>query len=446
MPVPPGSRVKPAASQPAARDRGRDLAGTTFEVAVGAVAHGGFCIARHEGRAVFVRHALPGERVVVRVAEGAEGDRFLRADAVEILEASPDRVEAPCPWSGPDRCGGCDWQHASLDAQRRLKAAVVEEQLRRLAGIERQVTVEEVPGAPDGLGWRTRVQFAVDRGGRLGLRKHRSHDVVAVERCAIAAPQVEQVGAEARRWPGMAGVEVIAATGSADRTVIVTPEPGQRVPLVEMDVPVSVLRADGTGRTQRIHGRAHVREVAVGRTWKVSGSGFWQVHPAAAQVLNAAVLEVLAPAPGDTAMDLYSGVGLFAAGLAEAVGPEGEVVAVESEAAASADAATNLADLPQVTLVTDKVDRALAAAPDGFTAELVVLDPPRSGASKAVVRGIAALRPRAIAYVACDPAALARDVALFAEQGYELGSLRVFDLFPMTHHVECVAALVPARR
>jgi tRNA/tmRNA/rRNA uracil-C5-methylase (TrmA/RlmC/RlmD family) len=446
VPVPPGSRVRTAAPRSEARDRGRDLVGTRFEVVVGAVAHGGFCVARHEGRAVFVRHALPGERVVACVVEGAEGDRFLRADAVEILEASPDRVEAPCPWSGPGRCGGCDWQHASLDAQRRMKSAVVEEQLRRLAGIERRVIVEEVPGSPDGLGWRTRVQFAVDAEGRLGLRKHRSHDIVAVERCAIAAPQVEQVGAEARRWPGMAGVEVIAATGSADRTVVVSPEPGQRVPLVEMDVPVSVLRADGTGRTQRIHGRAHVREVAVGRTWRVSGSGFWQVHPAAAETLNAAVLEVLAPRPGETAMDLYSGVGLFAAGLAAAVGSGGEVVAVESDPAACVDAAANLADLPQVTLVEDKVDQALAAAPEGFGAEIVVLDPPRSGASKAVVRGIAALRPRAIAYVACDPAALARDVAYFAEQGYQLGPLRAFDLFPMTHHVECVAALVPAPR
>lgn len=446
MPVPPGPRARTAAPRPAARDRGRDLVGTRIEVVVGAVAHGGFCVARHEGRAVFVRHALPGERVIALVVEGAEADRFLRADAVEVLEASPDRVEAPCPWSGPGRCGGCDWQHAALGAQRRLKAAVVEEQLKRLASVERQVTVEEVPGAPDGLSWRTRVQFAVDAEGRLGLRRNRSHDVVPVERCAIAAPQVEQVGAEARRWPGMAGVEVVAATGSADRAVIVTPQPGQRVPLVEMDVPVSVLRADESGRTQRIHGRAHVREVAAGRTWRVSGSGFWQVHPAAAETLNAAVLEALAPQPGETAMDLYSGVGLFAAGLAEAVGPEGEVVAVESDPVACADATANLANLPQVTLVEDKVDRALAAAPDGFGAEIVVLDPPRSGASKSVVRGIAGLRPRAIAYVACDPAALARDVAYFAEHGYRLGALRAFDLFPMTHHIECVATLVPAPR
>jgi tRNA/tmRNA/rRNA uracil-C5-methylase (TrmA/RlmC/RlmD family) len=272
------------------------------------------------------------------------------------------------------------------------------------------------------------------------------HDVVPVDHCPIAAPEVEEAGAEARSWPGMAGVEIIAATGSSDRAVVVTPLQGQRVPFVELDVPVSVLRGDGKGGTQRIHGRGHVREVAAGRTWKVSGSGFWQVHPAAADVLTTAVMEAIQPQPGETAMDLYCGVGLFAAGLAEAVGAEGEVVAVESDATALADAAGNLAGLDQVVLVEDKVERALARAPEGFEAETVVLDPPRSGAGRAVVERIAVAKPRAIAYVACDPAALARDLAYFAEHGYELAELRAFDLFPMTHHVECVATIVPVAR
>ena len=412
------------------------------------VAHGGFCVGRHEGRAVFVRHALPGERVVAVVTEGSAGDRYLRADAVEVLEASPDRVQAPCWYAGPGRCGGCDWQHATPEAQRRLKAAVVEEQLRRLAGIEREVVVEEAPGTPGGLGWRTRVQFAVDGEGRLGLRKSRSHDVIPVESCEIAAPGVEEVGAEQRTWPGVAAVEVIAASGSSDRAVVVTPlpKPHGHMPIVEMDVPVSVLRGDREGAAARVHGRAQVREVAAGRTWKVSGSGFWQVHPAAADVLSEAVLAAVDAQPGDTAMDLYCGVGLFAAGLAEAVGADGEVVAVESDKGAVEDALVNLEGFEQIVIVEDRVDKALKDAPEGFEAEVVVLDPPRSGAGRKVVEGIAELRPRVVAYVACDPAALARDLAYFAEHGYELDTLRAFDLFPMTHHVECVARLVPAAR
>jgi tRNA/tmRNA/rRNA uracil-C5-methylase (TrmA/RlmC/RlmD family) len=429
-------------------DAGPSLVGERFEVSVERVAHGGFCVGRHEGRAVFVRHALPGERLVAQVTEGHAGDRYLRADAVEILEPSADRVEAPCRYAGPGGCGGCDWQHATPEAQRRLKAAVVEEQLLRLAGIEREVEVEEAPGTPDGLGWRTRVQFAVDEAGRLGLRKSRSHDVIPVESCAIAAPGVEEVGAERRTWPGVAGVEVIAASGSSDRAVVVTPlpKPDGRMPIVEMDVPVSVLRGDREGASARVHGRAQVREVAAGRTWKVSGSGFWQVHPAAADVLSAAVLEAVDAQPGETAMDLYCGVGLFAAGLAEAVGADGEVVAVETEKAAVEDALGNLEGYDQIVIVEDRVDKALRDAPKGFEAEVVVLDPPRSGAGRKVVAGIVELRPRVVAYVACDPAALARDLAYFAEQGYELDTLRAFDLFPMTHHVECVARLVPAAR
>jgi len=438
-----------APAAPAARaDAGRPLAGERFETRVERVAHGGFCVARHEGRAVFVRHALPGELVVAQVTEGHERDRYLRADAVEILEPSADRVQPPCPYAGPGRCGGCDWQHATPEAQRRLKAEVVEEQLRRLAGIEREVVVEPAPGTPDGLGWRTRVQFAVDAEGRAGLRRSRSHDVVPVESCAIAAPGVEEVGVEARSWPGVAGVEVIAATGSSDRAVVVTPlpKPEGRMPIVELDVPVSVLRGDGEGGARRVHGRAQVREVAAGRTFKVSGSGFWQVHPAAADVLSAAVLEAVDARPGETAMDLYCGVGLFAAGLAEAVGADGadgEVVAVESDHGAVEDALVNLAGYDQVVVVEDRVERAIADAPEGFEAEVVVLDPPRAGAGRAVVSGIAGLRPRVIAYVACDPAALARDLGYFAEHGYELDALRAFDLFPMTHHVECVARLTP---
>ena len=446
MPARPVSRPASRDARPAAREGGRSLVGERFEVSVGAVAHGGFCVARHEGRAVFVRHTLPGERVVAVVTEGTDTDRFLRADAVEILEASPDRIPAPCPFSGPGQCGGCDWQHVTPEAQRRLKAQVVQEQLHRLANIDRDVVVEELPGSPDGLGWRTRVQFAVDGLGRVGLRKHRSHEVVPIDHCAIAAPGVEEVGVEARSWPGMAGIEVIAAIGSSDRAVIVTPHAGRRVPLVEADVPVSVLRGDGKGGTQRIHGRGHVREVAAGRTWRVSGSGFWQVHPAAADTLTAAVLDAVKPRAGETAMDLYCGVGLFAASLAEAVGPDGEVVAVESDAGALADAAANLAGYEQVVLVETRVERAFDQAPQDFEAEVVVLDPPRSGAGRAVVDRIAAVRPRAVAYVACDPAALARDLAYFAEAGYELAGLRAFDLFPMTHHVECVASLVPTAR
>lgn len=383
--------------------------GDRVETTTGSVAHGGHVVARvrppeapADARDVvfFVRHALPAERVVVEVTEVSKS--FVRADAVEILEASPDRVTPPCPLAHPGGCGGCDFQHVSLPAQRRLKADVVAEQLRRLAGIDREVVVEAVPiasDAPDdGLGWRTRMQYVGVPGGGKGLRKHRSHEVVLVDQCLIAAPDAR------------------VTTGSF-----------------------------AGGRRESSATSPVVVEHALGRDFRVAADGFWQVHPQAPRVLVEAVLELLAPRPGERALDLYAGVGLFSAFLAEAVGRAGGVVAIESDRRAGELAGENLADFPQVAVRTGRVDRVLEQG-IGSTRrfDVVVLDPPREGAKRSVVQAVAALAPRAVAYVACDPAALARDLSYFAEAGYALADLRAFDLFPMTHHVECVALLQPA--
>jgi tRNA/tmRNA/rRNA uracil-C5-methylase (TrmA/RlmC/RlmD family) len=442
-----------------------------LELEIGPVAHGGWCVARHEGQVVFVRHALPGERVRARVTE--PGKKFLRADAVEILDASPDRVEPPCPFAGPGRCGGCDWQHAALPAQRRLKASVVEEQLRRLAGIERPVVVEEVPmpaeygqdGEPilmrPGLDWRTRVQFAVRGDGVAGLRRHRSHEIEPIDECLIAHPEVELMGIERKRWPGASGVEGIASASTGDRLVVVSERRGRDrrpVKVPRLDVPVRLVR----GRPEPGRSLPYVREEAAGRLWQVSGGGFWQVHPGAAQTLADTVLAALEPKPGDIAVDLYCGVGLFAGVLAERVGRDGLVVGIESDAQAVRDARFNLRDLPQVSIEAGKVEEVLdqlefgrreqpspkRRKPGGPTesrvkrADLVVLDPPRTGAGREIVDRVAALAGRKIAYVSCDPATLARDLAYFGERGWTLDDLRAFDAFPMTHHVECVATLV----
>ncbi len=285
-----------------ARDDGATLVGTIVEVDVGPVAHGGHCVARHEGRVVFIRHTLPGERVRARVTEGDEGSRFLRADAVEVLSPSPDRVAPRCPFSGPGRCGGCDWQHASLDAQRRLKADVVREQLQRLAGLDVPVHVEPVPGDVDGLAWRTRVQHAVAADGHLGLRAHRSHHVVEIDACPIAHPDVQRVELAAPRWPGAARVEVVASSGGDLPLVVVEPAGSRRPPVPppsELDASVAIETAQGL---ERVRGRTWVREdVEVGpwrATLRVSGSGFWQVHPGAAATLVGAVLDAARPPAG----------------------------------------------------------------------------------------------------------------------------------------------------
>lgn len=432
------------------------LVGEEYEVEVGPVAHGGHCIARtDEGRVLFVRHTLPGEKIIARVTDGDEGSRYLRADAVEILDASKDRVEAPCPYAGPGMCGGCDWQHAKPGAQRRLKGEVITEQLQRLAGLTPEEagwdgTVMPAPGDKVPAGevpqWRTRVQYAVDADGRAGLRKHRSHEVQPVDHCMIASAGVSELGVEKREWPQMASVEAIAASGSGDRQVILAPVKGGRLPLVELDKPVSVLRVEEhDGGVHRVHGRAFVRERADDRTWRIGMGGFWQVHPKAPEVLVEAVMQGLMPRKGETALDLYCGVGLFAGAIAQRVGETGAVLGIESGRRAAEDAQYNLQDLPRVRIEHGKVDTVLPRTQITET-DLIVLDPPRAGAGKQVVNHLAGLGARRIAYVACDPAALARDLAYFREAGYKPRTLRAFDLFPMTHHVECVAILEPAEK
>ncbi|MGI5392304.1 class I SAM-dependent RNA methyltransferase [Streptomyces sp. CA-251251] len=436
--------------------RAVSLVGEEYEVEIGPVAHGGHCIARtSEGQVLFVRHALPGERVVARVTEGEEGARFLRADAVEILDASKDRIEAPCPFAGPGRCGGCDWQHAKPGAQRRLKGEVVAEQLKRLAGLTPEeagwdgtVMPAEGDKVPAGQvpSWRTRVQYAVDDEGRAGLRKHRSHEVQPIDHCMIAAEGVSELGIERRDWSGMESVEAIAATGSQDRMVILEPRPGARLPLVELDKPVSVMRVEEKdGGVHRVHGRAFVRERADDRTHRVGSGGFWQVHPQAADTLVKAVMQGLLPRKGDMALDLYCGVGLFAGALADRVGDKGAVLGIESGKRAVEDARHNLAAFDRVRIEQGKVEAVLPRT--GISeADLVVLDPPRAGAGRKTVQHLSSLGARRIAYVACDPAALARDLGYFRDGGYRVRMLRVFDLFPMTHHVECVAILEPAAK
>lgn len=412
--------------------------GDLVEVTVGAPAHGGHCVARigdPHGRVVFVRHALPGERVMVEVTEVHRG--YLRGDAVEIHEASPDRVTPPCPYARPGGCGGCDLQHVADRAQLDWKAAVVREQLARPGGLsaaqidELSVRVQPLPGGT--LGWRSRVRYAVDAAGRAGLLQHRSHQVVPIDRCRIALPVVQELDVTSRRWPAEAAIEVVASTGG-DVSILAHPA-GSGAP---DDDPRDMSDApDGPV----LDGPAEVLELAAGRRWLVPVAGFWQVHPAAADTLVTAVLDLLEPVAGETAWDLYGGAGLFAAAVAERTGVR--VTMVESSPIGVAAARANLADLAGVEVVSAKVDTAMARRRITGPVDIVVLDPPRTGAGGRVVRGIVAAGPRAVAYVACDPASLGRDIATFADAGWRLAELRAFDCFPMTQHVECVALLLP---
>jgi tRNA/tmRNA/rRNA uracil-C5-methylase (TrmA/RlmC/RlmD family) len=433
-PVMTASKQRPADGL--ATEEDGEAAGPLIELVTGAIAAGGGCVARaDDGRVVFVRHALPGERVIAKVTSQTKS--FLRADAVEILEPSADRVSPPCPHAGPGRCGGCDWQHVSLSRQRQLKASLIAEQLRRLAGVDWEVEVEEVAHAAEGLGWRTRVRFAVDETGRPGLRRHRSRVIEPIESCPIATDGVNDVKAPDALWRGAHHVEVMASPDTGSATVAV--ETGRRrlagKPKVHAGLVVN-------GRTVKRPDRVAFK---VGdNRFEISAGVFWQVHAGAASILTTCVMAGLKPEPGERVADLYAGAGLFTVPLARAVGPRGAVLAVERSGRSCADAVHNADGLHHVEILrADVTDRVVAE--DLGDPDLIVLDPAREGAGLPVMGALAALRPapRAIAYVSCDPASYARDLRVMLDEGWTMSSLRAFDCFPMTEHVELVGILLP---
>lgn len=372
----------------------------SIETVLDGVAHGGFVVARVDGKVIFTTGGLPGERVLLEITQ--RGSRFDRGRVVRVLDPAPGRVEPPCPVAG--ECGGCDWQHADAATQLDLKTAVLAEQLQRLAGIAWEGHVEAVPG---GLThWRTRVRFATDSRARLGFHAKRSNAIVTLppEGCLIA-DGFDYAEAASVAEPD---AEVIVAIGSAEASILgphtgIGPDP--------------------------------VRQEVGARTFEVAADGFWQSHREAPEVLTRAVLEGLEPQEGERALDLYCGVGLFAGALVDA---GCRVLGIELDRGAIRSARRNV---PEAHFIAAPLERALHDLPDAV--ELVVLDPPRKGAGEKVVRAIAATGPRRIAYVACDPAALARDLATFRQVGYEPLLIRGFDLFPMTAHLEALAILTP---
>jgi tRNA/tmRNA/rRNA uracil-C5-methylase (TrmA/RlmC/RlmD family) len=390
------------------------------------IAHGGIGVARHEGRVVFVSDAIPGERVVARVSDDRKA-KFWRADTVEVLEPSEHR--RPHVWASAaldrdpaDRAGGAEFGHIELAHQRELKRQVLADALSRMADTVSDVVVEPTAGETDGLGWRTRVRLHVDEDGRLGQYAARSHRVIPVPDLPLATAELAAGAPLAERFPGEQAVDVLAPSTGGVRLVVGDQKPST------------------------------ITERVGDREFRLADTGFWQVHREAAATLTAAVQDAVVPERFDPAaanLDLYGGVGLFAAALGDRFGAL-RITSVESDPSATEHAAGNLAEWVGARAETGRVERWMralgATATAGERSRLeratVVLDPPRSGAGREVVDAIADLRVDQVVFVACDPVSFARDVALFAGRGYRLASLRAFDLFPHTHHVEAVGTLI----
>lgn len=371
-----------------------------------------------DGRVVFVRDALVGERVTVRVTDEARG--YLRGEAVAVERAAPGRVAPPCAFAGPGRCGGCDLQHADGPTEREWKEAVVHDQMSRIAGLTEAVALHAAPSAPRGS--RTRLRCAVDPSGRLGLRRHRSHQVEVLDSCWLADERLTP--AFARRWEGAQEVE-LRAIGETEPFAVVS-------------------GADGVARLHALNGADRPGVVsrvgAGGHDFVVSPASFWQSHRDAPEVLSSVVRRLAAPGAGDRVVDLYGGVGLFGAVLAHDVGPSGRVVCVESSRSAVEDASVNLAAAPWAEVRAARITPAVVDAAVARDS-IVVVDPPRAGLGEGVADALARSRPRRIVYVSCDASTLARDLRKFLAAGFDLVALDAYDFFPKSEHVELVASL-----
>jgi tRNA/tmRNA/rRNA uracil-C5-methylase (TrmA/RlmC/RlmD family) len=432
------------------KDEG-DLPKDEVELDITNVAHGGVFVARHEGRVVFVPDTMPGERVRARIADTSH-ERFWRGEVVGVVQPSPERQ--PHVWSAAslerppaERAGGAEFGHIRLEHQRELKRRVIEDALQRTGRLSPEtiatlgpdggpLQVEPVDGeTADGTGWRTRVRLQVDAHGRIGPYAARSHSVIPVSDLPLATGLVQESTPFGQSFPGAESVDVVA-TGLGTSHVLVN------------DAPVRSGRRSVRPRRRPVP----IRERVGDREFRLDARGFWQVHRGAAQTLTRAVQTAVDEAlfdPRAANLDLYGGVGLLAAALGDRFGPTLRITSVESSETATDDAAENLAEWMGASAVTDRVERYVSRlAADASAAErarlhaaTVVLDPPRSGAGREVVDAIAALAPAQVVYVACDPVALARDLAFFSGHGYSLRGMRAFDLFPNTHHLEAVATL-----
>lgn len=390
--------------------------GQVIELVIGPVAHGGHFVARHNGQVIFVRHGITNELVKIKIT--AVSSKIAHADVIEVLTAAPSRVSPPCQYAG--KCGGCDFQHIDLKTQRKLKAEIIKEQFMRIGKIDLpslgfDFEVNEVEPI-DGLHWRTRMDFAVSPGGKIGFFGARSNEVVEISQCLIADERMNVSDLAARSWKSDARVEVAVSSTSE----------------------VSVMRS---GRS--ISGPTQIVEQVGGNSFKISPEAFWQSHKSAPVTLVKAALAQLGVKSNDHLCDLYSGVGLFAAAIFKELGDQGFITLIESDKNAVADARKVFLNKNNVKILQGLVAQQL---PIVKRADLILLDPPRTGAGEVVMKQMIKLKPRKIVYVACDPAALARDSKTLIDAGYKLDHISAYDLFPMTQHIECVAGFSPAKR
>ena len=401
-----------------------------------AMAHGGAALGRHLGRTIFVPYTVPGERVRVELIESHA--RWARARLLQVLETSPDRVAPPCPYFGPDQCGGCHLQHIRYEAQVEFKRQVVIDQLDRIGGFA-GANVQEAIGAAEPWHYRNHIQFSLTEDGHAAFQRAGNHQLIPVESCLIIDPLLDDLwSALDMNWPQLRQLTLRCGSATGDLMAVFELDHYEDFD-IEVDFPVSCVVRLVDGESVVLMGNPHCVEQVAGRDCRVSAGSFFPVNTAGAEVLIDLVQGYLAPAGGETLVDLYCGVGLFGLTLA---GQVGQVIGVEADRSASDDFRHNAQGLSNVRLIDEAAEVALPRIEGPLHEGLLVLDPPRAGAGMPAIAEIVRLEPRRIAYVACDPATLARDACQLVGAGYRLAEVQPVDLLPQTYYIESVALFV----
>jgi 23S rRNA (uracil1939-C5)-methyltransferase len=408
----------------------------SFELRVEEMVHGGNALGRDGRRVIFVPYVIPGERIRARVIDDRKGFAF--AEATDVLKTVPERATPRCQHFGPGECGGCHFQHIEYEAQLRFKRDVVIDQLTRIGGFYKP-PIRPTIASPDPWQYRSSATFHVDEDGNLCYVRTDGQSLIAIEECHIIRPELLELFYELDLdIPELDRVRL--QTGSNGDPMVILSTKDDEAPELEVTLPVSINFLLSDNEPVNLIGSSHLDYVVRGRTFRVTAGGFFQVNVPQAEKLVELVLDRLNLKGRETVLDLYSGVGLFTAFIAERASL---VVSVESYPPAVTDADENLADLDNVDLVEGGVEDVLPDLEGPFDA--VVLDPPRAGIDARALDELVRLAPRTIVYVSCEPSTLARDAKRLVQKGYELVEVQPVDMFPQTYHIECVAHFRRAR-
>ena len=381
--------------------------GDIITLDVGSIANGGHFVGKHKNQIVFVRHSITGEKVNVKIT--AVNSKFAFGDAIEILKKSKHRVNPPCKYAYPEGCGGCDFQHIDPITQLNLKKIVIQDQFKRITKIEINPEIISKDSL-EGLNWRTRLNFAISENKKLGLHAHKSNKIIEIDECLIAVEGINKSEIFNKKWENEDNIKI---SYSSDN---------------DMNI---------TQLGKNISGPDKLNEIVDDNKYYISPKSFWQSHKNAPNFILEQVLKFANIKEGERVCDLYGGVGLFTLPISKILGENGEVHLIEVNSVCIADATEMFADIKNIFIHHGTVEQKLGSIKKINT---IILDPPRNGVSKQVINQMIEKKPQTIIYVSCNPSTLARDTKILTDNNYILTNIVGLDLFPMTHHIECVAS------